>query len=126
MLLGGRRLGEGELGVCCHWLLSAVLTGGKLLRGEGALAAEGSGLDAAANAAESRLSVAVVGRSGAAAAAKAVAVAIAASVAVHRVCAAERFAAVKAAAPVVPVPETTKVPPAVSVPAVIITTAAAP
>lgn len=124
MLLGGRCLGEGELGVCRHWLLSTVLTGGKLLSGEGALAAEGSGLDAATDTPEGRLSIAVVSRSSAT---EAVTSAVVASVAaVHRVCAAKRFAAVKAATPIVPVPETTKVPPAVSVPAVIVTTAAAP
>lgn len=124
VLLGGGCLGEGELGVCCHWLLSTILTGGKLLSGEGGLAAEGSGLDAAANTTEGRLSVAIVGRS---AATEAVTGAVAASIAaVHRVCTAKGFAAIKATTPIVPVPETTEVPPAVSVPAVIVTTAAAP
>lgn len=122
MLLGSRRLGEGELGMCCHWLLSTVLTGGKLLRREGARVAKGSGLDAAAH--EGRLSVTIVSCS---ATTKAITGAVAASVAaVHRICTAKRFATVEAATPVVPVPETTKVPSAISVPAVIVTTAAAP
>lgn len=122
VLLGSWRLGEGKLGVRCHRLLRAIFTRGKLLRGEGALVAEGSSLDTAAN--KGRLSIAVVSCS---ATTKAITSAIAASVAtIYRICTTKRFAAVEATTPVVPVPKTTKVSPAISVPAVIITTAAAP